>query len=330
MISGLFFGFAFGIGGHRLRRPGPPRRPDQHRLRLQRVRVSAADRPAHLVPPRHRGRQPPDAAPAAGGRRIPREPPDEAQDHRGEAGVRLPLAGDGHRLHDLRRRAGPGARAGPVAGRAPHGRGFPLRSRRRGLPAPSGKSGADRRRLVRRRRRIRGGFRRAGQSSGGATTRPPPRRRSPRAAGRTASWPTLPARSGPSWRWRHPLSETGRAIAGHSVGSLLVAPRPVPGPPVLHLALASAPSIWWDGRSILRLAADLRDRQAGLRGHLYLGAGGDDTPSMIGDLALLEKQLRDRPFRGLRVDSERFAGRDHYDVVPLTLRGGLAALFGRD
>lgn len=134
----------------------------------------------------------------------------------------------------------------------------------------------------------------------------------------------------PELALRHPLRETGRAIAGHSVGSLLALHALFQARPFFTLALASAPSIWWDGRSILRLAADLRCRRAGLRGHLYLGAGGDDTPSMIGDLALLEKQLRDRPFRGLRVDSERFAGRDHYDVVPLTIRGGLAALFGRD
>jgi len=49
---------------------------------------------------------------------------------------------------------------------------------------------------------------------------------------------------------------------------------------------------------------------------------------MLGDMALLERQLRDRPFGGLRVVSERFAGRDHYDVVPLTLRSGLLALLG--
>jgi len=128
---------------------------------------------------------------------------------------------------------------------------------------------------------------------------------------------------------RYPLRETGRAIAGHSVGSLLVLHALFQARPFFNLALASAPSIWWDNRSILRLAAALRDRQATLRGHLYLGAGEDDTPSMIGDLALLERQLGDRPFAGLRVDSERFAGRDHYDVVPHTLRSGLLALLGR-
>jgi len=129
---------------------------------------------------------------------------------------------------------------------------------------------------------------------------------------------------------RLPLSESGRAIAGHSVGSLLVLHALFQARPFFNLALASAPSIWWDNRSILRLAAALRDRQAALRGHLYLGVGENDTPSMIGDLALLERQLRDRPFNGLRVDSQRFAGRDHYDAVPHTLHSGLRALLGRE
>ncbi len=52
MIAGLFFGFAFGIGGHRLGRPWTPRRPDQHRVRLQRMRIPAPDRPPDVVPSR--------------------------------------------------------------------------------------------------------------------------------------------------------------------------------------------------------------------------------------------------------------------------------------
>lgn len=136
---------------------------------------------------------------------------------------------------------------------------------------------------------------------------------------------------GPLWAElarRYPLREAGRAIAGHSVGSLLALHALFQPRPFFSLALASAPSIWWDDRSILRLAAALRDRKAALAGRLYLGAGEKDTPSMLGDMALLEAQLRARPFRGLRVISERFAGRDHYDVVPHTLRSGLLALFG--
>jgi hypothetical protein len=132
----------------------------------------------------------------------------------------------------------------------------------------------------------------------------------------------------PELQKRLPLRERGRVIAGHSLGSLLALHALFQARPFFDLALASAPSIWWDNRSILGLASQLRERQASLKGSLYLGVGSDDTPSMTGDLALLEKQLRERPFKGLEVVAENFPGRDHYDVVPSTMTSGLASLLG--
>ena len=76
-------------------------------------------------------------------------------------------------------------------------------------------------------------------------------------------------------------------LAGHSLGSLLVLHALFQPRPFFDLALASAPSIWWDNRSILGLVSGLRDRQPALRGSLYLGVGADDSPSMTADLGLL-------------------------------------------
>lgn len=125
---------------------------------------------------------------------------------------------------------------------------------------------------------------------------------------------------------RYPLRERGRAIAGHSVGSLFVLFALFQEKPFFDLALAGAPSIWWDNRSILGLVSKLRGRRSSLEARLYLGAGEDESPSMTGDLRLLERQLKARPFKGLRVISEVFPGRDHYDVVPFTMTAGLASL----
>ena len=130
----------------------------------------------------------------------------------------------------------------------------------------------------------------------------------------------------PELAGRHPLRADRRAIAGHSLGSLLVLHAVFQPRPFFNAALASAPSIWWDNRSILGLASALRDRSAELDASLYLCAGDQDSPSMTGDLALLEWQLAERPFGRLRVSSERFAGRNHYDVVPHAMRAGLATL----
>jgi predicted alpha/beta superfamily hydrolase len=127
---------------------------------------------------------------------------------------------------------------------------------------------------------------------------------------------------------RYPLRASGHAIAGHSLGSLLVLHALFQARPFFDLALASAPSIWWDNRSVLGLISKLRDRHATLDASLYLGVGENDSPSMSTDLGLLENQLKERPFKGLRVVSEVFPGRDHYDVVPLTMSAGLASLLG--
>jgi uncharacterized protein len=127
---------------------------------------------------------------------------------------------------------------------------------------------------------------------------------------------------------RYPLRESGRVLAGHSLGSLVVLHALFQRRPFFDFALAGAPSIWWDNRSILGLISALRDHQARLPGRLFLGVGAGDTPSMLGDLDLLRRQLRDRPFSGLKVKAQVFPGLDHYNSAPGLLAGGLAFLLG--
>jgi predicted alpha/beta superfamily hydrolase len=127
---------------------------------------------------------------------------------------------------------------------------------------------------------------------------------------------------------RYPLRASARGLAGHSLGSLLVLHGLFRPQPFFTHYLAGAPSIWWDDRSVLAQVAHLRERQEELRARLYLGVGAEDTPSMTGDLTLLERQLKENPFAGLEIIPERFPGRNHYDVVPDEFRSGLRALFG--
>jgi hypothetical protein len=125
---------------------------------------------------------------------------------------------------------------------------------------------------------------------------------------------------------RHPLREDRRVLAGHSLGSLLVLHALFQPVPFFNRALASAPSIWWDDRSLLDGVRGLRDRQAHLDARLYLGVGADDSPSMLEDMGLLEGLLKKRPFAGLTVSSARFPGFDHYNVVGHSVCAGLATL----
>lgn len=132
----------------------------------------------------------------------------------------------------------------------------------------------------------------------------------------------------PELQRRYPVHEEVRGIGGHSLGSLFVLHALWRRPVFFTHYLASAPSIWWDDRSILKIAARRRSRSTALRGNLFLSAGEKESESMLVDLARLEHQLAAKPFRGLRVASHRFPGRNHYNVLPDAFRAGLIELFG--
>jgi len=133
-------------------------------------------------------------------------------------------------------------------------------------------------------------------------------------------WPELARRC--------PLRADVRGLAGHSLGSLLVLHALFQRKPFFNRLLASAPSLWWNDRAGLCHAQKLQRTGAALPARLFLCVGEDDTPSMTGDLELLEQQLAAQPFQELEIMAQRFSQRDHYNVLPDAFRAGLAALFG--
>lgn len=126
---------------------------------------------------------------------------------------------------------------------------------------------------------------------------------------------------------RLPLREDARGLGGHSLGSLAVLHALFRPKPFFNRFLASAPSVWWDNRAPLCDAQQLQRTGAALPAKLFLCVGEDDTPSMTGDLTLLEDQLAALPFPQLEIISRRFPQRDHYNVLPDAFRAGLQALF---
>lgn len=131
----------------------------------------------------------------------------------------------------------------------------------------------------------------------------------------------------PALRQRYPVRADRRGIAGHSLGSLLVLHALFRAPRFFTHYLASAPSIWWDNRSLLRIVQRSRPSPRVPAARLFLCVGEKDSESMLGDLALFENWLARHPPRRLTVSSRRFPQRNHYDVLPLAFRSGLEALF---
>jgi uncharacterized protein len=136
--------------------------------------------------------------------------------------------------------------------------------------------------------------------------------------------------TGPLWMElgrRYMLHQESSVLAGHSLSSLLALHALFQPRPFFRRVLAGAPAIWWDNRSLLALIKRFRDRQATLPAQLFIGVGTEETASMIGDLALMEKQLAERPFAGLQVTSVKFPGRDHYNIMPDLFSAGLRTFF---
>ena len=126
---------------------------------------------------------------------------------------------------------------------------------------------------------------------------------------------------------RFPLHTAACGLAGHSLGSLAVIHALVQTNPVFTHFLASAPSLWWDDRSPIKQIAMRRESSPKLTAKLYLSVGADDAPEMTDDFALLEQQLADNPFDGLKWTARRFPQRDHYSVIEDAFRDGLLNLF---
>lgn len=129
---------------------------------------------------------------------------------------------------------------------------------------------------------------------------------------------------------RYAVRDDARGIAGHSLGSLLVVHALLQRTLFFNRFLASAPSLWWDDRAVICAAQRVQRTGVARPARLYLSVGEDDTTSMTTDLEMFEQQLAAHPFPALQVISQRFPGRDHYNVLEEAFRAGLGALFKAD
>lgn len=127
---------------------------------------------------------------------------------------------------------------------------------------------------------------------------------------------------------RYPLHPTSRGIVGHSLSALIGLHAVFQPRPFFSHVLASAPSVWWDDRAVLRRLAAVQATGESVPARVFLGVGLADSHSMIGDLDLLERQLDARPVPHLETVCARFPDRNHFDVLPEAFRAGLAALYG--
>jgi predicted alpha/beta superfamily hydrolase len=111
-------------------------------------------------------------------------------------------------------------------------------------------------------------------------------------------------------------------VGGSSLGGLVALEAALLYPRVFGKAAVLSPSVWWDGRSILKLVAGYR---AAARPRIWLDAGtqeGDNPAQVIEDLRLLRGALLEKGWQhGASLHYEEIEGASHNE-------GAWAARFG--
>lgn len=153
---------------------------------------------------------------------------------------------------------------------------------------------------------------------------------------------------------RYPQTVGGASVLfGHSLGGLFTAHALLTRPDSFAAFIASSPSLWWDGFSILRKLPAFAERLAALprqpRVFVDVGAREQDVPTSVPDglgVTLEEAQAQIRAAR--MVDSAKefadalraagvtelrdvaFAEEDHVSVAPAAIIHGMRFALGRE
>lgn len=129
------------------------------------------------------------------------------------------------------------------------------------------------------------------------------------------------------------VSHQDRAWLGHSYGGLFGAYALLHNDGLFQRFVIGSPSLFYDDGAIFRAEESYAATHKAMPARLYLSVGaeeendGDDR--MVGNLAHLAAQLRQRHYDGLTVESEIFNGETHASVIPLTIFKGLRSIYGR-
>lgn len=137
----------------------------------------------------------------------------------------------------------------------------------------------------------------------------------------------------------HPVDPERQALFGHSFGGLLALHALFTRPSSFSAFVASSPSIWWQGRQVLREVPEWVADCSGCRPRVQISVGAleDRTPPgrhspevlallasrpMVSEARRLAQDLQSRPDWGQRVVYHELAGEDHGHVwMPALTRG---------
>lgn len=127
-----------------------------------------------------------------------------------------------------------------------------------------------------------------------------------------------------------------KTFAGHSYGGLLGAHVLLTEPSMFDRYVLTSPSLWWDGKTMLRRAQDYVASHDTLPAQVFMAIGGFETvkpgsndarynrtKDMVADMRAFEKTLQSRRYANFSIASTVLADEDHLTVFPAALTRAL-------
>jgi predicted alpha/beta superfamily hydrolase len=131
--------------------------------------------------------------------------------------------------------------------------------------------------------------------------------------------------------------EARRTFAGHSFGGLLGAHILLTEPAMFERYVLTSPSLWWDGKLLLRRAKEYVAAHDALPAKVFMAIGGYETVKpgssdpryyrtmdMVADMRAFEATLKSRRYANFSIVSTVLADEDHLTVFPSALTRALA------
>lgn len=116
-------------------------------------------------------------------------------------------------------------------------------------------------------------------------------------------------------------------VVGHSFGGLFDLYALFNQPNTFQRYIIGSPSIWWDNAAILNPAKEFAANKADVSARVFISAGADEDPDMIGDLQKMVDVLHEKQSRGFSLTKHIFEGEIHMSVIPALISRGLRSAF---
>ncbi len=129
----------------------------------------------------------------------------------------------------------------------------------------------------------------------------------------------------PLLKEKYRIDNANKIFVGHSFGGLLGAYIVTNKPSLFDHYIIGSPSLWYDKNVIFKMEAEYAKHNKDLKAHvcIYVDADSTRTNSMVADVLTLEKSLRSRNYKSLRLDIEVLKNENHHSVFPALLSKGL-------